>query len=101
MATIQPFLIITKELTKQQHEQLIALVGEEHIARHMPKELKLNADHVDLELAFDDRGHLVVAIDGKIINGQTDLKINSACNTVVNADVNFVLTKKAFGFNEV
>jgi len=101
MATGKPFLLITKDLTEKEIEQLTDIVGADCIARHMPRVLSASADFLDIEIAFNKRGELVVAIDGKEISGQRDLRINSNHNEVVNVDVNFILTKKSLRLNEV
>lgn len=101
MATGKPFLLITKELTEKEINQITKIIGSDSIARHMPKILNATANSVGLEIAFNKQGELVVAVDGKEISGQRDLTINSKQNEVVNVDVNFILTKKALGFNEV
>ncbi len=101
MATAKPFILITKELTEKEIKKLTDIVGVDSLVRHMPKVLSATADRVDIEIAFNKRGELVVAIDGKEISYQRDLKINSNHNEVVNVDVNFVLTKKSLRLNEV
>jgi len=64
MATKKPFLLITKELTEKEIEQITKLVGVDCLARHMPRVLSASADLVDIEIAFNKRGELVAAIDG-------------------------------------
>ena len=101
MATRKPFLLITKELTEEELDKITEIIGSDSIARHMPRIISASSDSVDLEIAFNKRGELVVAAGGREISGQRDLTINSKLNEVVNVDVNFILTKKALGFNEV
>ena len=102
MATRKPFLLITKELTEDELNKITEIIGSDSITKHMPKTLSSSHDTVDFEIAFNKSGYLVVAVGGKEISGQRDLMvINSKLNDVINVDVNFILTKKALGFNEV